>query len=374
MKKQVKEIFLLRSIACLVIVFMHSVTLAVNNLNMSDLTVGWLDSIRMALMFGTPMFIFISEFVIAYSYPSETPKGFIKKRFLYVFLPFISMAIFYAGFNTVVDNASLQSFIISAFKNITIGSFHGYFILIIFQFYLLHMFFIKYIVPKYSPSKVISVSIGINVIYLAFFNFLNLEGALSFIPGIERIWIKANTLPFVAWLGYFSVAYYCGRKPELLIAWIKRHKSFVFAMPVVTLALLQYVYHSQLLGEMHSKRVDVLFYTFSLLLLLSYLATKIRYIPKFINVISQYSFGIYLLHPFFLALIPLSFIKEVTIMNVTGIILLAFILGIGLSIISVSALNKFKVGKYIVGRVGKEYNNVELYELKRKKSSKTLVN
>ncbi|MFB8734669.1 hypothetical protein ACEQPO_14485 [Bacillus sp. SL00103] len=40
------------------------------------------------LMFSTPSFIFISEFLLAHAYPNGTPKGFMWKRIKAIFFPF----------------------------------------------------------------------------------------------------------------------------------------------------------------------------------------------------------------------------------------------------------------------------------------------
>jgi len=370
MKPQIIEIYLLRSISCLAIVFMHSISLVVNNLSLDETTVAWLDSFRMALMFGTPMFIFISEFVLGYSYPEAIPKGFLKKRFMYVFLPLIFMSFFYAGFESIINDLAFNEFVVNSFKNLFYGSFHGYFILIIFQFYILHIVLVKYVIPKFSPIIVITTSVTVNVLYLALFNFTDLNKILYFIPGIEQIWSKANTLPFLAWIGYFAVAYYCGREPEKLIAQIKTHKIFIILITIITFSLVQYMYHSKLLDSIYSKRVDVLLFTFSLFFLIYYIGSKMSYVPKMINVISQYSFGIYLLHPFFLSIIPLGLIVNISITNIVLLIFLAFILGVVLSISATYLLNKLKYGKFIVGSVGKEYKNKN--ELENKTLRKSL--
>lgn len=65
----VKEIFFIRSISCLSVVLIHSI--AVITMNSQPMP-----TIESILMFSTPSFIFLSEFLLAYSYPNGTPKGF----------------------------------------------------------------------------------------------------------------------------------------------------------------------------------------------------------------------------------------------------------------------------------------------------------
>ena len=78
--------YFLRGIACLSIVFIHAISSAVNNYNMRSnvelQSIGnYLFAIQLLLMYGTPMFIFISEFIISFSYKDRLPQNFFKKEY-----------------------------------------------------------------------------------------------------------------------------------------------------------------------------------------------------------------------------------------------------------------------------------------------------
>ena len=61
MKREVKEIYLLRFVACLGIVLMHSVTLALNMYNIEEgPQFVILTSIQLIFMFGTPL-LYLSQ-------------------------------------------------------------------------------------------------------------------------------------------------------------------------------------------------------------------------------------------------------------------------------------------------------------------------
>ena len=57
--------------------------------------------------------------------------------------------------------------------------------------------------------------------------------------------------------------------------------------------------YTGILTPIQSKRVDIIFYTISLTFLFFYIASRMQNIPSFLIEVSKYSFGIYLLHPFF---------------------------------------------------------------------------
>ncbi|KOS62736.1 acyltransferase family protein [Lysinibacillus agricola] len=346
MKPVVKEIYLLRFVACLGIVFMHAITLALDmyEIEGSQLFIG-LTAVQLALMFGTPIFIFISEFVIAYSYPEQMPKGFYKKRFHYIFIPFLIIGILDAAFH---NNTEFEKKII---LNIFEGDFHGYFIVIIFQFYFLHPWFVKNIASKFSASKVIITAFFINFGYLAFFNFLNPEKYLYFIPHVKLEWGFLNKMPFPAWIAYFVVAYYCGKNYETFLALLQRFRRQLFISFFMTLIILLAFHFSGLISEMYSKRVDVIFYTLSIACCLFFIASKMRKMPQFVLLISRYSFGIYLLHPFFNLLVSDILKNHTENVNIFFAIMMSFIVSVTCSILLTYLLNKWRFGAYIVGRV-----------------------
>lgn len=94
-------------------------------------------------MFSTPAFIFISEFLLARSYPDGVPDGFLKKRGKVIFVPFLFIAAIDALLMTSAmgGEVTFLAFVQKYLANVFLGNFIGYFILVIFQFYMLHMMF-----------------------------------------------------------------------------------------------------------------------------------------------------------------------------------------------------------------------------------------
>ena len=94
-----------------------------------------------------------------------------------------------------------------------------------------------------------------------------------------------------------------------------------------------------------SKRLDTPLYTTAIILMFFLLNSYIKYVPKFIVFISNYSFSIYLLH--------LIFLNRMTILSdsIFEDILFKFILAIIFSVSLSYILNLSKYGKYLVGNV-----------------------
>ncbi|MDM5187915.1 acyltransferase family protein [Bacillus sp. DX4.1] len=345
MKSKVQEIIILRSIACLTVVFIHAITRSpstFDSVNKMDIAFSYL---QLLLMYGTPMFVFISEFVLAYNYKDRIPDKFISKRIKFILLPFICMGIFYAGFSEHANG--IQATAIQSVRNIFLGDYHGYFILIIFQFYFLHMIFNK-VKKKISPKLVLISALCINLAYLSFFNFVEPFN----VPTANYIWYRFSWIPFIGWIIYFVIGYYAGSYYEYFKSLLTRNLKWIILSWCLTGALFLLFQYFNVLNDISSKRVDALLYTISTIMVFFYIATKIKNIPRFLLLINRYSFGIYLLHPFFQQTIgDMILINIPYLNNLYGSLFLYFIIGVIVPIPVVYLLNKIKIGAYIVGKV-----------------------
>ncbi|MFM9534927.1 acyltransferase family protein [Lysinibacillus sp. IITD104] len=350
MKREVKEIYLLRFVACLGIVLMHSVTLALNMYNIEEgPQFVILTSIQLIFMFGTPLFIFISEFVIAFSYSDRLPKKFYVKRYKYILVPFL-----FIGFLDAVLK-SIESPTIEFAKKLLLnyleGDYHGYFIVIIFQFYIIHPFFVKFIVSRYPAHKVIITAFIINFGYLAFFNFLDPYKYFPYLSYISLQWDFFNKMPFPAWIAYFVVAYYCGKNYEKFLSLLQRFRHLLLIVSLITVSILLASQLSGIITEVHSKRIDVILYTFSIAFLLFFIASNRRKMPKFIIFISRYSFGIYLLHPLVNSLLKIFLTNVIETLSVFSVIAISFIISISCSICITYVMSKWQFGAFFVGQL-----------------------
>jgi membrane-bound acyltransferase YfiQ involved in biofilm formation len=345
--KVIDELFLLRAVACLSIVLLHSIHRIYGD---EDATIRL---ITLLMTFGTPTFVFISEFILSYSYPRSIPTNFWGKRLAYILVPYVLFGVFYAGMKAMEAKLStaaapfMETFLELSLRHVFIGDYHGYFILIIFQFYLLHQLFQKYI-RRYSAKLVLSLSLIINLAYLGFFNFTE---PLN-IPYASYIWSKLYWLPCLGWLFYFTLAYYCGRNYEAFKEGIRRNGKWIMAVTLVTAVVPLYLMQQGILKDVSSKRVDMLFFTVAMSFFLFYIALKLKGIPRWIIGVSQYGFGIYLFHPLYLAVMVLvtrriSFLSE----SPAGVIVMLIGSTVG-SIVTLHLLNKTKWGPYFAGKIG----------------------
>lgn len=89
--RKVEEIYWLRAYGCIAVFLFHlldHVNQRVDNL-LTDL-------MRLPLVLGTPIFLFISVFVFAVRYDKSVPEGFLTQRVKYVMVPYFVYGFIYS--------------------------------------------------------------------------------------------------------------------------------------------------------------------------------------------------------------------------------------------------------------------------------------
>lgn len=242
-------------------------------------------------------------------------------------------------------NGGIVEFFKRMSANILLGNYVGYFVLIIFQFYILHVFFHKFL-SKASPKWILPLSFLITGSYLYGIKFVHLPVSL---PNQS---IAIEWLPFIGWLFYFCVAYYCGKNHKMFILLLNKYCYWIYVL--VALSLFNLLNNTYLgFFEASSKRPDALLYTISIVFLLFHAFSRMKKVPTVIMTISSYSFSIYLLHVYFFGG---SHASKETPWQLT--LFFTFASGVIGPIIISWVVNKFKYGYMLVGKVNKPKNKV----------------
>ncbi|PZD95048.1 acyltransferase [Paenibacillus sambharensis] len=340
----IKEIFVIRCISCLSVVLLHvlSLVLMLHAEQLAGIS-HTIDSFRTLLMFSTPAFIFISEFLLARSYPGGVPKGFLARRGQVIFIPFLFIAALDA---LMMASAAETGLTVSAYleklaQNVLLGNFIGYFILVIFQFYILHKFLHSFL-RQASPKWVLTVSFLVTEAYLSYFTWVVTPEADAVFP---FFWV-----PFPGWLFYFCMAYYCGKEYETFLAILDRYRRVLYSSAVILAALVVAVSYYGNIGMISSKRPDILLYSTCMICLFFHVFSKVRQVPKLIMTVSNYSFSIYLLHFYFMSIgyVVLSSMPAVPALLAVLVVFAASVIG---PVLMSWALNKLRYGYLFVGKV-----------------------
>ncbi|WP_226682003.1 acyltransferase family protein [Sutcliffiella horikoshii] len=341
MKKQIHEIYWIRAVACLTVVMIHSLTRTYATYELPDTTVDYIRSIQIVLLYATPMFILISEIVIAKVYPDKLPRSFYKKRFLYLFLPYVLTPFLYGLFHLFVENDSWRIVQQGILDKLLLGAWHGYFIIIILQFVFIHYLFIRFL-KKISPWLILSVTFIINVVYLAIANLRS-----DLLPQLMQDQLSFVRMPFLAWIFYFAVAFYVGKYMED----VKGNRRWGFPMAIgataVTGFLLYKIFTSGVFTQLSSVRLDIMFYTISLFFVIFYFFSFFPTVPNAVMFISKYSFQIFLLH-FLVFDIADLFVPEI---DIRAYAIIMFIGGVFGSVLLAKIIHLLPIGKYIVGPI-----------------------
>lgn len=348
MKTYTSVIFWMRTIACLSIVLIHAITTTFSKMDF----VGHGTAIRifqLLLMFSTPLFVFISEFLLAKNYHVKTKPGFFKNKLIYLGIPYIvvNLAISYFYF----EPETLEDY----FGHVSNTMFHGgavtYFIVIIFQFYILHILFDKYII-KWKPIPVIIGATIFATLYWAFREFV----PPSENPILGLFWGREGWMLFLGWISYFLLGFYTGIYYESLMKNIKKYTWLIIFGAILSAGILISNYLFGVSTWVESKRFDIPFYVTMVILLFFLFSSYVKYVPKFVLFISNYSFCIYLVHYFFVH--DLGLLRaDSSLRNIA----FTFILTVTISVCLAYVFNLFKFGKFMVGGIG-HINYDKVYE------------
>lgn len=330
----IKEWNLLRALACLCIVFLHSTTQLSRVMEHPQIDLYYYG--RIILCMATPAFIVLSIVILANRYPNLLPENFWGKRVNYILIPFLFFAVVDALVTKYLNNSVVIEEKIT--ENILTGNFVGWFILVIFQFYVLHYLVTK---MKWSMKWMLPLSLILMFGYLFLINerLIQLEGDSHVLR-----------LPFIAWFGYFTVAYVIGKYYKPLSKILVKYRWLTFVFFVLSAAIVYVSYDSGMVTGTHSRRIDLFPLVISFCLAVFAWGQKIPR-SKVINQISNYSFGIYLLHWQFQRLLAphLAGVFSSYFANT----LLLFTVSLAASILTIKLISYFPFGSFLVGKVRK---------------------
>lgn len=155
-KEQIHVIYIVRALAILGVILVHVSSLPIGEIiDKQSFMYQFFNFINVFNRFGTTTFIFLSAFVLFYSYydrkmDKKLIATFYKRRLLYILVPYLICSIYYytiqmyysygEDWNQFFQNVSLADF----WSALVMGKafYHLYFIFISIQFYLLFPFFL----------------------------------------------------------------------------------------------------------------------------------------------------------------------------------------------------------------------------------------
>lgn len=275
----IKEWDLLRVVACLSILLLHTSTwiiMTVGEAPKQELYI----FLRIGLCYATPTFIVLSILILANRYHEQVPNNFWASRLQFIFMPYLVWAFVDALLIESIYGKGLlwETYI----NNVIYGDFVGWFVIVMMQLYAVFVVMkrLKWSPVWFLPLCVLIALVHHTVVLLPY-------------PFFEDNAMILRLL-FTGWLGYFALAYMLGVYYPQIVELTKRYRGVTIVLVLLATVIL---YIRMLLGytEMHSRRLDLMPLVISIVLFIVAWGQSISHVAM-IRLISRYAFMIYLMH------------------------------------------------------------------------------
>lgn len=316
-RKHLDEVQYARVLALLGVFAVHASSSGVGEVSPESFTFGIYNFFNIAGKIGTPVFIFLSSFVLFYTYyPRELTirlfQRFYKKRLLYILVPYVVFSIFYFLFKAYVNQslAEIPLMLNTFLVDLATGNvqYHLYFVFVSVQFYLMFPL-ILYLFKRFAWIRQYAIPLGIAIQW----TWVWLNSAYLQVPVKGSVALSYFMFYF---FGAFLGVYY-----EKVAAWIQNWRK---VWPAIVLLVLSYVYMIYFYVSIYydirtgqwsgnNKWVEFAWSTHAFLaatvifIFVHYLEMwRVPRLKKLMIEIGAVSFGMYLIHPFFLTVMRLN--------------------------------------------------------------------
>jgi surface polysaccharide O-acyltransferase-like enzyme len=309
----INELDFLRAFAVLAVIIIHTAAKfkEINSLNSLVLVNIFIDVVS---HFAVPVFILISGIVLSYNYYENINyKSYYIKRFFSIIPQFLFFSIFYLVFSVIMGHRN-PSFS-KAIDLIISGesSYHLWFFVLLIQFYLIYPLLIKLYLLCLSRNK-LSLFIILPLIIQILFYFLSVFLPAPYNKNISSLIDYYIHNVFISHIFYFVLGIHFGRNIKSMNNYINNINDKIlyfllilsnvsiyiikikgmeiygtneintlFLLPIKTIEPLQYILSFILLWKISSKLID-----------------RNNFIVRLLKDIGRFSFGIYLVHVFFI--------------------------------------------------------------------------
>lgn len=367
-KARIRELELLRGMAFLAVALQHAIAhySVVDGVKMEDGVI--MTVLLMASKFAVPVFIFITGLVLFYNYDGRINYfTFIRKRFMDILVPYIIWSAVYFLVSHAWDISQAGQWVMMLFtgKN----SYHLWYIVMIFQFYLLFPVF-RYVMRKFAswlPFKWRAAALTVaGLLCLLLLDHLFQIGDVMTrvdLPFLTPFFTKYADRNVLYFLIYFILGAAAGMYPDRWQHWLEKGKKVYWPVFIALFGYFIYV-TVQSFGAQ-----DELHITFNKLNLLRPLITVFLVSSIFVcyewskrkteqsgqtglnvmNMLGKYSYGAYLVHALMLRQ---GYRIDDWLFggwNVTLRMLMTFLVCIVLSYGLTIALSYLPFGKWVVG-------------------------
>jgi len=332
-KTRIDELDFLRGIGILGVIMVHVVQHGIHYSYGNSTINVVLDALS---RFCVPFFVFVSGVVFSFNYQDKKNYfwRFFLKRLRYIGIPYLLWSVTGLIRYQIYNAKSIAVALITGTAMI-----HLYFIILIFQFYLLAPLMLRFCKIGWKKALVISFILNILVFYIYLYPFGNFLNAFI------------NPL---FWISYFIVGLIVGIKVDSFRKVLcKIRLTYLVIVWLIITIISVYNEYSVFIKTgliQHFFRPTNILYSFISILLYWLLFDRINNrIKSIFTTLGKYSFGVYLVH------IPILFVLHELTKPYWGNPLeqvFSFIVCLTVSFVFTFIVSKVKLGVYVAGKTG----------------------
>ncbi len=250
-------------------------------------------SYRQLLNFAVPAFLFISGYWMSKK-PIRTLDdyfNFLRKRFLRVFVPYLLWSLVFIGYNTIRTH---DINVVQAVQKLLTGgaSFHFYFIIVIAQLYILTPL-LQHL--NHRPYGFVPVLI-LNILTLCALYFFRLHG----ITALHDSYYTVHD-PFFSWVIFYQFGLFVGtRDNEISIPQNMYRTVLLSVLASLAVSDWEALFISSKFDNWQLAICGLKYssFVYSSCVILGFLVLRrcLKTWPRFLVILGDYSFGIYLVH------------------------------------------------------------------------------
>lgn len=359
-----REIGILRGIAICAVVGIHTFSMGVSNVT-AGMSSWAYEIFHSLLQFAVPCFIFISSVLLSYPLKGRKLdlKKFYSKKVLRIVIPYILWTLFYLGIKVVTEQLAISELFKAEnwFLWIFVGKSytHLYYMSVILQLYLFTPILLGFVqgiqkvFKKFDFIAVVIISIALQVgIY-----FLNRYYIRQYFPyqATMMIWYIYIIL-FGIWIGFNYERFKAGLKKYAPVVWFLY--AFNTIISISYTVCLHLINKNDMSIKISTAWYQCNWFTYAIFttLMLLWVCLMVsehnidNKITKVIEILGDYSFGIYLMHPVItFVLRKLIHITQPFLLLIILIICYSLMMLLCIGIIKILRMNKWTsiiIGEY----------------------------
>jgi surface polysaccharide O-acyltransferase-like enzyme len=373
-KERIVELDAVRAFAFLAVVYQHVIGVYMRKPGVDEMTAFLYGKLFHLLKFAVPAFVFITGLVLFYNYYERVNyPGFIRKRFTEIVVPYAIWSLIYMVWHRDVTGWDVSTLVGVVQKLITgSASYHLWFVVMIFQFYLLYPLLLKgFKAAKQRLSGRAGKVAAVGAAALLYAGLMWVSA--RYLPAhpfrFDAAWLDAYLITyrdrnFLFYSFYFLLGGMVALALPAFRSLLQRRWPYLLAVFAAAYAYIGYELVRDSGGFLVNLNVatslkpSMFFYTVAQLLLVYLLAVLLtkrdsRWTAWF-SMIGRNSYGAYLVH----ALVLTYVMKALNVWDVTGSTMLgsvfAFLLCSAASIALSCGLAKLPFGAWLVGAAEKK--------------------